>query len=211
MARDNERMREDAAGIGPEPGIQSRLHRLSESHHYRIAGGEPDIRGWEVRNLAGNHLGEVDDLLIDPHRGEVVMLDVDLDDSSDHINLPIRGVQLDRSTRSVIVDTGDIRDARAALMGDRDRDGDRDVDDLRARGVREHAAIDREDVRDRAEIERDDSPRDVRYGAMRERDTDDRDIRDRDTSEGNVVEETVIERRPIVEEVVVRRKVVDEE
>src|SRR5690606_14397505 len=80
MARDD-RMKEDHAGIGPEPGSTDRLHRLSESQHYRIAGGEPDIRGWEVRTLTGSHLGEVEDLLIDPHRGEVVMLDVDLNDS----------------------------------------------------------------------------------------------------------------------------------
>ena len=65
MARDHDRMREDHAGIGPEPGKFDRLHRLSESQHYRIAGGEPDIRGWEVRTLSGNHVGEVEDLLID--------------------------------------------------------------------------------------------------------------------------------------------------
>ena len=113
MARDHDRLRGDNAGVGPEPGRDSRLHRLSESHHYRIANGEPDIRGWEVRTLSGNHLGEVEDLLIDPHRGEVVMLDVDLDNSPERVNLPIKGVQLDRSRRCVIVDSGDIRDAQA--------------------------------------------------------------------------------------------------
>ena len=187
MARDHDRMREDAAGIGPEPGRESRLHRLSESHHYRIASGEPDIRGWEVRNLAGNHLGEVEDLLIDPHRGEVVMLDVDLDDSPEHINVAIRGVQLDRSRKCVIVDTGDVRDAQAARLHTSDRD--RDLD--------------------RGDIDRDARPRDIRYGASRE--PDDAGSPDRKVSEGDVIEETVVERRPIVEEVVVRRKVVDEE
>lgn len=188
MAHDQERLRGDTAGIGPEPGLPSRLHRLSESHHYRIAAGEPDIRGWEVRNLSGNHLGEVEDLLIDPHRGEVVMLDVDLDDAPDHINLPIRGVQLDRGRRCVIVDSGDIRDAQAAVTSDRDRDLERE--DLRAR-----------DLRERAEADREGEARDVRYGAR---------LRDRDATDGEIVEETVVERRPIVEEVVVRRKVVDD-
>jgi hypothetical protein len=200
MAHDHERLREDAAGIGPEPGRESRLHRLSESHHYRIASGEPDIRGWEVRNISGSHLGEVEDLLIDPHRGEVVMLDVDLDDSADHINLPIRGVQLDSSRRCVIVDSGDIRDAQAAgVMGaDSDRDRDRELERADVRG---------RDVRDRDEVDRDTTPRDIRYGASRDLDTD---SRDRSVGAGDVIEETVVERRPIVEEVVVRRKVVDE-
>ncbi len=201
MARDHERLREDAAGIGPEPGRESRLHRLSESHHYRIAEGEPDIRGWEVRNLSGTHLGEVEDLLIDPHRGEVVMLDVDLDDSDDHINLPVRGVQLDRGRHCVIVDSGDIRDAQAALLDDRERD------DLRERDLeREREDLRARDQRERAELEREREPRDIRYGAsLRDRET-----AASDTTEGEVVEETVVERRPIVEEVVVRRRVVDD-
>lgn len=206
MARDHDRMREDNAGIGPEPGSAARLHRLSESHHYRIASGEPDIRGWEVRTISGSHLGEVEDLLIDPHRGEVVMLDVDLDDSPDHINLPIRSVQLDRGSRSVIVDSGDIRDAMTATAAERDRerdyDRDRDIDhDL----DRERDDVREPDVRERVEADRAGEPRDVRYSAP---------LRDRETSskvvDGQVVEETVVERRPIVEEVVVRRKVVDD-
>lgn len=206
MAHDHERLRGDNAGVGPQPGLPSRLHRLSQSNHYRIASGEPDIRGWEVRNISGGHLGEVEDLLIDPHRGEVVMLDVDLDDSPDHINLPIRSVQLDRGSRSVIVDSGDIRDAMTATAAERDRerdyDRDRDIDhDL----DRERDDVREPDVRERVEADRAGEPRDVRYSAP---------LRDRETSskvvDGQVVEETVVERRPIVEEVVVRRKVVDD-
>ena len=206
MAHDHERVRGDTAGVGPQPGLPSRLHRLSESNHYRIASGEPDIRGWEVRNISGGHLGEVEDLLIDPHRGEVVMLDVDLDDSPDHINLPIRSVQLDRGNRSVIVDSGDIRDAMAATAAERDRDRDYDRDREIDRDLdRERDDVREPDVRERVEAERAGEPRDVRYSAP---------LRDRETSskvvDGQVVEETVVERRPIVEEVVVRRKVVDD-
>lgn len=198
MARDHDRLKQDNAGVGPQPGSLDRLHRLSESHHYRIAGGEPDIRGWEVRTLSGNHLGEVEDLLIDPHRGEVVMLDVDLNDSDDRINLPIRGVQLDRDRRCVIVDSGDVSEAQSLVARERVRDRDeRDVHD-RA-DIDERAA----DVRARADAPTEEA-RDVRYGAMR-------DTRDTVTStEGGVVEETVIERRPVIEEVVVRRRTVDE-
>lgn len=200
MARDHDRISGDNAGVGPEPGIPSRLHRLSESHHYRIASGEPDIRGWEVRTLSGNHLGEVEDLLIDPHRGEVVMLDVDLDNSSERINVPIKGVQLDRSSKSVIVDSGDIRDAQDAVMHDRVHE------DVRARDVRDgdnRDVIGRDRDRDDDGVDDRDETRDVRdvrYGAMRDREVDE-----------GIVEETVVERRPIVEEVVVRRRVVDDD
>jgi sporulation protein YlmC with PRC-barrel domain len=191
MARDHDRLtRNDAAGVGPEPGRVERLHRLSESHHYRIAGGEPDIRGWEVRTLSGSHLGEVEDLLIDPHRGEVVMLDVDLNDSPDRINLPIRGVQLDRSRRCVIVDSGDIREAQTQVGHNHMHDDHprHDTDD-RLRDSRQ-----RGELLDNSERERD-----VRYGTTRDQAVDE-----------GVVEETVIERRPVIEEVVVRRRVVDD-
>ena len=196
MARDHDRMREDHAGIGPEPGRMDRLHRLSESQHYRIAGGEPDIRGWEVRTLSCNYVGEVEDLLIDPHRGEVVMLDVDVNNSTDRLNVPIRGVQLDRSRRTVIVDSGDISNARALDTANRDRDDDRLRDDRLEHESRVADArdLDRDGVDDRTQ------DRDIRYGRMRDA-----------SDEGGVVEETVVERRPVIEEVVVRRRVVDEE
>jgi hypothetical protein len=188
MARDHDRLRGDNAGIGPEPGRIDRLHRLSDSHHYRIASGEPDIRGWEVRTLSGSHLGEVEDLLIDPHRGEVVMLDVDLNDSPDRINVPIRGVQLDRNRRCVIVDSGDIQNAQSGVGHAALHDDHPTHDTIDDRAV---------DVRDRSEVG-DATSRDIRYG------------RSRDMSDEGVVEETVVERRPVIEEVVVRRRVVDD-
>ena len=45
------------------------------------------------------------------------------------LNVPIRGVQLDRSRRTVIVDSGDISSARALDTANRDRDDDRLRDD----------------------------------------------------------------------------------
>ena len=130
---------------------------------------------------------------------DVDLLDVDLDNSSERINLPIRGVQLDRSSRSVIVDSGDIRDAQAALTHDRVHDDAR-AHDVRARDRDDHRLIDRDrdddGVDDRAEA------RDVRYGAMRDNVA---------ATDDGIVEETVVESRPIVEEVVVRRRVVDDD
>lgn len=52
---------------------------------YEIVDGEPDIRGWKVKNQAGQSLGEVDDLLFDPQSQQVRYIIVDLKDA----DLPI--------------------------------------------------------------------------------------------------------------------------
>lgn len=183
MARDNN-IRRDLAGVGPDPRMAGRLSRMSSIHGFKIADGEPDIRGWEVRTMAGADVGEVDDLLVDPHRGEVVMLDIDLNDSDQHVSIPIRGVQIDRGRHCVIVDSGDVRSARESMV---DEEAGEDGSALRS-DARD------EDVRESDERERD---REIRYGATR------------DIDNGNI-EEQVVQRRPIVEEVVVRRRVVND-
>lgn len=188
MARDN--IRRDMAGVGPDPRMAGRLTRMSSIHGYRIADGEPDIRGWEVRTLAGADVGEVDDLLVDPHRGEVVMLDIDLNDSDQHVNIPIRGVQIDRGRHCVIVDSGDVRSARESLVG--------------ASKLGEAGSVLRSDARS-ADVRESDEDRDreIRYGASGSLGAT------RDIENGNV-EEHVVERRPVIEEVVVRRRVVND-
>lgn len=176
MARERDNVRRDMAGVGPDPSLTGRLHRLSDIKGFKIASGEPDIRGWDVRTLSGSEVGEVDDLLIDPQRGEVVMLDVDLKDSKEHVSVPIRGVQLDRDRRCVIVDSGDINSARNAVMGDAAPRGD-----IRAN--------------DRSEDDRlldENASREVRYGVMREGDMTEEVIERRP-----VIEEVVVRRRVI--------------
>src|SRR4051812_31182429 len=111
---DRDRLKRDSAGIGPEPR-RSGLHKMSSLKDFRVAKGEPDIRGWEVRTLNGRDVGEVDDLLVDPESGEVVFLDVALNNSKNHIELAIRTAQLDREKEHVIVDSGDV-DAQTALV-----------------------------------------------------------------------------------------------
>lgn len=131
MARDD--YRRDNAGIGPDPSMAGKLTRLSSMRGFDIAQGEPDIRGWDVRTLAGVEIGEVDDLLVDPQRGEVVLIDIDMKDSDQHVNVPIRGVQIDRTRRCVIVDSGDLRNARESGLGLDDRDLARERSDSEQR------------------------------------------------------------------------------
>lgn len=48
---------------------------------YEIVDGEPDIRGWKVKNEAGQLLGKVDDLLFDPESQQVRYIIIDLHDA----------------------------------------------------------------------------------------------------------------------------------
>lgn len=154
MGRD--RFRRDSAGIGPDPSMAGRLSRLSDMRGFKVADGEPDILGWEVRTLAGVEVGKIDDLYVDPHRGEVVLIDVDLKDSDQHVNVPIRGVQLDRTRRVVVIDSGDLRAARETGFGyeeDRDRAQER-VDEEEASDERNRLAADNIDTMDEVVVER---------------------------------------------------------
>jgi hypothetical protein len=180
MARE-ERTRRDAAGVGPDPEYSRRLYPIDELKDYRIAAGEPDVRGWNVCTLNGREVGEVEDLLVDPARGEVVMLEVDLDRSGRHVSVPLRAVQLDRSRECVVVDSGDVDPTTVHDVRLRDRLTDED-----------RRLID-EDVRDARS-------RDVRYDAV----TRDEDVVERDVR-------VTGEPQPVVEEVVVRRRVIDPE
>lgn len=100
----------DAAGVGPYAHERAGLVPLSTLSSWSVSDGEPDVRGWEVRTVAGRHLGSVKDLLIDAKAGEVVMLDVDLAGSDRHSLVPIRVAQIDRGRRIILMDSADLTD-----------------------------------------------------------------------------------------------------
>jgi sporulation protein YlmC with PRC-barrel domain len=114
--KDRSRGRSDAAGVGPYVRKDVRLVRLSELGSYKIAEGEPDIRGWEVRTISGRQLGEVAELLVDPDAGEVVMLDVDVKNTGRHSFAPVRAAMIDQTARVVRLDTGDLQDEELASL-----------------------------------------------------------------------------------------------
>jgi len=108
--KDKGRGRADAAGVGPYVRKGVRLVRLDELGKYKVADGEPDIRGWEVRTISGRQLGEVSELLVDVDAGEVVMLDIDVRNGGRHSFAPVRAAMIDRTARVVRLDTGDLQD-----------------------------------------------------------------------------------------------------
>ena len=228
MAKDRGRIRSDLAGVGPDPSYAGELVRLHDLKGFKVASGEPDIRGWDVCTLSGADVGEVDDLLVDPRRGEVVMIEVDLKGTGRHAEVPLRAVQLDRSRKVVVVDTGDVSgyttDSIRGRLTDDDRDrlnqtyGTTDHDlryDLREESrvnLTDRVVADR-DLADRDLPDRDLADRD-RSIAERERALAEReralDERERKLSDRGMVQETVVERKPVVvEETIVRRRRLD--
>jgi len=119
MAKHEPRRGRDAAGIGPYARERERLIPFSKLGGWNVADGEPDIRSWEVKTLSGRVLGNVRELLVDAKAGEVVMLDVDLVGTDRHAYVPIRVVQIDRTKRVVLADSGDLEEHE--LSGDKIR------------------------------------------------------------------------------------------
>ncbi|HEU4565697.1 MAG TPA: PRC-barrel domain-containing protein [Gemmatimonadaceae bacterium] len=105
---EDKRIYRDQAGVGPDPSQVRHLTPLRDVDDFRIAPGEPDIRGWDVYTSAGRELGEVDDLLVDPTRNQVVMLDIDLRGTDRHSLAPIRAAWIDREHKRVVLDTAQL-------------------------------------------------------------------------------------------------------
>ena len=58
----------------------NRLQELGESK-FEIADGQPDIRGWDVKDINGKLLGEVDELIFDVESRKVRYIVLDLEDN----------------------------------------------------------------------------------------------------------------------------------
>lgn len=56
------------------------LKELGESD-YEIVDGEPNIKGWDVKDASGKQFGEVDELIFNSNTNKVLYLIVDLDDN----------------------------------------------------------------------------------------------------------------------------------
>ena len=98
----------DEANVGPDPRAARELRPMRELKHFKVADGEPDIRGWRVFTSSGRELGRVEDLLVDTEAGEVVMLDVDLRRDDRHTLAPIRAAWIDRDHERVIIDSREL-------------------------------------------------------------------------------------------------------
>lgn len=87
-----------------------RVVPLDELSDYKVAEGDPDVRGWEVVASDGRKVGEVDQLLVDTGARKVRYLDVDVEDGliegarDRHLLVPIGYARLDRDDDRILVD-----------------------------------------------------------------------------------------------------------
>ena len=86
---------------------ENHLQELGGSD-FEIADGQPDIRGWEVKDRNGDTIGEVDELIFDPQSFKVryMVLDVRdslLDTQPDDVLIPIGVAELHNSDDEVLL------------------------------------------------------------------------------------------------------------
>ena len=66
--------------MAQEENRKTRLQKLGGSD-FEIVDGEPDIRGWEVKDASGKQLGEVEELIFDYQSQKVRYLVVDMEEN----------------------------------------------------------------------------------------------------------------------------------
>jgi len=97
----------DEANVGPDPRRARELRPMKDLK-WKVADGEPDIRGWTVFASTGRELGVIDELLVDSEAREVVMLDIDLKRDDRHTLAPLRAAWIDRPAKRVVVDAREL-------------------------------------------------------------------------------------------------------
>jgi hypothetical protein len=85
-----------------------RLQELGESD-FEIVDGQPDIRGWDVKNEQGKTIGEVEELILDARERKVRYMVVDLDNEvvkrndDDKVLIPIGLAELHEKDDDVLI------------------------------------------------------------------------------------------------------------
>ncbi len=95
----------------------TRLQKLGGSD-FEIVDGQPDIRGWDVKDAAGKQIGEVEELIFDYESQKVRYLVVDLDDNDYDLDdrevlIPIGIAELHENDDDVILPTVTVDQLRA--------------------------------------------------------------------------------------------------
>ena len=122
-----------------------RVVPLGQLDDYKVAEGDPDVRGWEVLASDGRKIGEVDELLVDTSAMKVRYLDVDVEDGvigdgmDRHVLIPIGYARLEQERDCVMVDglaSSDLRALPAYDQGPLTRDFESSVrDSFASRGT----------------------------------------------------------------------------
>ncbi|MGB3466667.1 MAG: PRC-barrel domain-containing protein [Cyclobacteriaceae bacterium] len=57
------------------------LQYLSDLSDYKVASDDPDVRGWDVKDVDGRVIGKVNSFLVNKNKGKVRYLEVEVDQS----------------------------------------------------------------------------------------------------------------------------------
>lgn len=111
--------------MAAEDKRHTRLQKLSGSD-FEIMDGQPDIRGWDVKDESGKQIGEVEELIFDYQDRKVRYLVVDLDDNDFDLDdkevlVPIGIAQLHKDDDDVILPGVTAEHLRALPEYDEDR------------------------------------------------------------------------------------------
>jgi sporulation protein YlmC with PRC-barrel domain len=103
-----------------------RLQELGESD-FEIVDGQPDIRGWDVKNASGETIGEVEELILDAQARKVRYMVVELDDDALDLEddrtvlIPIGIAQLHEEDDDVLLQNVTIEQLKQLPEYDEDR------------------------------------------------------------------------------------------
>ncbi|HEV7330293.1 MAG TPA: PRC-barrel domain-containing protein [Flavisolibacter sp.] len=102
-----------------------RLQELDRSD-FEIVEGEPDIRGWDVKNSSGKKIGEVEELIVDAQKKKVRYMVVDMDDNELDLDdrrvlIPIGLAELDKEDDDVLLPSITAEQLRALPRYDEDQ------------------------------------------------------------------------------------------
>lgn len=92
-----------------ETNTRPQLVHLNDMDHYKVADGDPDIRGWNVKTADGRSAGKVEGLVVDADALRVEFLDVELDrkglnlKDDRHVLVPIATARLDDDHDDVLL------------------------------------------------------------------------------------------------------------
>jgi uncharacterized protein (TIGR02271 family) len=87
-----------------------RVIPIDQLSDFKVADGDPDVRGWDVVASDGRRIGEIKNLLVDTEAMKVRYLDMKVDtdllreDQERHALIPVGYARLDRDDNNVIVE-----------------------------------------------------------------------------------------------------------
>lgn len=87
---------------------EKHLYRLGELDDYKVASGDPDVRGWNIVDRDNRTFGTINELIVDPDHEKVRYLDVMLKGdratgNDDHLLIPIGVARIDNADNRVLV------------------------------------------------------------------------------------------------------------